>query len=68
MLFLNGWNPVAFDVVNVNVGNAWNKANYEVNITTAGIYYVHIDMTACYSNEGILNLNVNSVATLQVCN
>ncbi len=68
VLSSNGWNPVKFDVINLNVGNAWNETHNKVDIVTSGIYYVQVDMTVCYSRGAILNLNINSVIAFQVYN
>ena len=45
---INGLNNhVTFDVVDFNIGGAWNTSTYQIVVPVSGKYYVIVDISSC---------------------
>ena len=51
--------PLEFDIIDVNEGNAWLSAINTVVIHQPGSYYVHVDVATCYYGFMKVNVKVN---------
>ena len=59
-------NPLPFDTIFINTGNAWNDTLNKVVINTSGTYFVHADLGTCTNGGSVMEIWKNNQIAFRI--